>query len=529
MSTNQNENGDLLTDQEHLILTTFQRCGAAISLLASLSIAYSVLSNPYYKRRIFHRIMLACSLNTIILNINMSIGPAAVPVGTDGFYDRAKGTTQTCSAQGFFYMWGYIVPSYYASLSLLSYKAVRNKFNINKYAWVEPYVHVVVYIYPLVIGCYLLSVQGFNPALADCYFASIPRECGDWSPPDAYVECERGPENYGSLARWVIGFPLGVILAFPTAVMGLLWCQVRCSKSSLELKSLSERQIQLLQQRHQMYIRKLANSVCIQSLIYLLAIYWTYIPRFIFMLLEVKLDKYIFGWHVFANLIESMQGIWIAMSYYYFRSDPLGSSSAMTSSTKFILSLKVKKNNKNNSANKGKPTRTFTGKDDDDDDDKSIIRDNNNDNDDGKEDDQRLQPRELRTSRRGEESGAVTSLSPPIRMNLSERDSDQNNDNGRNSENKNKNNNNNNSYEEPNLSIPSPTPSGILGVHPFPSIIPPVVAKKVRKPSFSIFDGFGTTPDPDSPWAEYLQDSGEDDSYQEENNGEYEDTAFLNL
>ena len=44
------------------------------------------------------------------------------------------------------------------------------------------------------------------------------------------------------------------------------------------------------------------------------------------------------------------------------------------------------------------------------------------------------------------------------------------------------------------------------------------------KPEFSIFDGTKNAVDPDSPWAQYLYDDGEDDSYQE--NCEYDDSDY---
>jgi hypothetical protein len=61
-------------------------------------------------------------------------GTAAIPEGTSSVGSWAKGTTASCSAQGFLYQFGYyVIPSsYYVALSFYSFTAVRNNFQLEK-------------------------------------------------------------------------------------------------------------------------------------------------------------------------------------------------------------------------------------------------------------------------------------------------------------------------------------------------------------------------------------------------------------
>jgi len=270
----------------------------------------------------YHRIMLGCAINIMILNANRMWGSAAVPEGTPGFIG-ARGTTETCTAQGFLSTLGFVVPSYYVALSVLCFLAVRNKFKVEKYQWIEKYIHVGAYVLPLSTGCYLLSVEGYNPSISECYLGSYPVGCGDESPDG--IECERGPSNMAQLIRIFVGTMLGSILLIPLCLLGVTFVRVRVFEGRSG--------------------HAIASSVAQQSCIYLLALYWSYIFRFIFTAVAFKADSYVFSLHVLSKTMDALQGVWISMAYYYFRSDPTdiavspskkGRSEASSDATEFL-------------------------------------------------------------------------------------------------------------------------------------------------------------------------------------------------
>jgi hypothetical protein len=147
-------------------------------------------------------------------------GRAAVPADTDPEAYGARGTTATCTAQGFFNQIALTIWMYYSALSVYSYVAVTNQFNTRNYKHVEVWIHVAVHVYPLVTALYVLSIEGFNfGGNLGCYVSSIPLGCTN----DPNIECERGPDNIRLVAMIVSGIPVFFFLLFPTIMMVALY------------------------------------------------------------------------------------------------------------------------------------------------------------------------------------------------------------------------------------------------------------------------------------------------------------------
>merc|ERR1719247_842880 len=103
------------------------------------------------KTNVFHRLMLALSVHMLMWSAWQIVGTAAVPVGTPDTHG-AFGNTATCTAQGFFNQFsGICIPFYYAFLSVYSWAVmVHANFNPTRYSWIEPYIHALVHVFPLV-------------------------------------------------------------------------------------------------------------------------------------------------------------------------------------------------------------------------------------------------------------------------------------------------------------------------------------------------------------------------------------------
>merc|ERR1740130_562430 len=206
-----------------------------------------------YKRRdhVYHRLMLGLSIHILLWSPWHIIGPLAVPKGTPETWG-AYGTTQTCTAQGFFFQLAMCIPLYYVFLSCYSWVViVYGNFNPKKYQWIEKYIHIIVHIYPIASSIYLLCIEAFNSTgLGQCWISSIPFGCGDYDHHSDYddhdddspivVVCDRGPQDITKKLVYFAGIPAIFYLLFPTIMMGSL-CIVVWNKHK-QLKKQTQKQ-----------------------------------------------------------------------------------------------------------------------------------------------------------------------------------------------------------------------------------------------------------------------------------------------
>lgn len=278
------------------ILAIAPRICASISIVCALIMAAAIMLSTYRRRRIYHRLMLGCVPSIIILNIAQLWGQAAAPEGTDHVLG-ARGNAGTCTAQGFMYQFRLVVPSYYAVLSLMTYRLIKSKFKHSLGQTEEYLVHIGVYVFPIASGIYLTAIEGFNMITQGCGIANAPLACGGDPEDEGYVPCTRGPENIG-LYQWLFaGLPSVIIMLGPTIVMGWICCRLR--KQSV------------------------LKSFIYQSCLYLLAVYWTYLFRWIDAAILLSAGEYVFATAFVADIMDPLQGLWTLIIYSYFRThDP---------------------------------------------------------------------------------------------------------------------------------------------------------------------------------------------------------------
>jgi hypothetical protein len=238
----------------------------------------------------------------MVLNISHFWGTAAVPAGTPGVFG-AKGTTATCSAKGFLNQVGFAVPSYYCALSLYSFVAVRNNFNLEKYIWIERWIHIGVYVYPVASGIYLLIIEAFNYSGHTCWVASVPLGCGN----DSGLVCTRGPQNIWDIQWLIVGAPILILLLVPTLMMVSLYVEVR--------------------RRPFLYWIK-AETVANQAMWYLLALYWSYLFAAIDLNVLFAKGKTYFSLKLISICVDEMIGFWIMLVYNHFRDIPVDTSTS---------------------------------------------------------------------------------------------------------------------------------------------------------------------------------------------------------
>jgi len=288
------------TKEQQIALNILPRIAAFISICCVLHIIVTVLRSKYYRNRMYHRIMLASGVHIIIHAMTLLWGTAALPVESSDTLGAA-GNIATCSASGSLLHYSmFVAASYYSSLSILSVAAFLNKFNFSKFAWIEKWIHIGVYIFPVSSSAYLLSIDAFNPVSSGCTIASIPVGCGDQSSSNEELLCTRGPQNIGLIQLLLGGIPAMITLLVPVFIMVLLYFYVRSRGESAHA---------------------VAWSVVRQGGLYILILILTLIFLFVDIFLIFKLGKYSFVTNLLANVNEALIGMWILIAYQYFRSE----------------------------------------------------------------------------------------------------------------------------------------------------------------------------------------------------------------
>mmetsp|Transcript_20155 Transcript_20155/g.41290 ORF Transcript_20155/g.41290 Transcript_20155/m.41290 type:complete len:162 (+) Transcript_20155:77-562(+) len=141
----------------------------ALSVIGSLSILYDILKDRSRKlHRPYYRILLGMSFFDVFASASLGMSTWPIPRGTEGVYG-AIGTTQTCTAQGFFIQLMLVSPFYNLMLAWyylllgknkpLSEEAIASKY--------EKYMHAFAMI-PVLFAVMGLPLTLYNSADCEC-------------------------------------------------------------------------------------------------------------------------------------------------------------------------------------------------------------------------------------------------------------------------------------------------------------------------------------------------------------------------
>lgn len=202
---------------QQIALAMIPKVSSVLSLAGSVWIAIEVLTEngtPVPKiRHPYHRLLLAMSVYDILESVWNFLSTWPIPEDTVGVWDP-RGTTQTCSAQGYFLTLSVAVPIYNAFLSLYYMLVINFGFkDIMLRRYIEPGMHVVSFIWAFGTATYSASTGLLNNANLWCWIAPYPPGCLDsWRYGDQFP-CERGDNAW--IYRWGFYFaPLWFCIFF---------------------------------------------------------------------------------------------------------------------------------------------------------------------------------------------------------------------------------------------------------------------------------------------------------------------------
>lgn len=170
------------------VLTLTLKPGALMSCIASTLVAIHIFRDKEKMKKMYHRLALGMCISSACNAINIFLTSWAIPYDYEG-YIHPCGTVDTCTASGFISQLGFVVQYYYVSLSIYVFMALRCEFRIKEIECIEKYLHLGVFIFPLLSAIYLSSKELFNPIGIGCWINSYPQGCKS----DKYGPCKRGP------------------------------------------------------------------------------------------------------------------------------------------------------------------------------------------------------------------------------------------------------------------------------------------------------------------------------------------------
>mmetsp|Transcript_30148 Transcript_30148/g.62746 ORF Transcript_30148/g.62746 Transcript_30148/m.62746 type:complete len:333 (+) Transcript_30148:50-1048(+) len=310
----------------------------ALSVIGSLSILYDILKDRSRKlHRPYYRILLGMSFFDVFASASLGMSTWPIPRGTEGVYG-AIGTTQTCTAQGFFIQLMLVSPFYNLMLAWyylllgknkpLSEEAIASKY--------EKYMHSLAIIPTISIAVAGLPLTLYNNANLWCWIAAYPPTCDndegthghDWP-------CERGENAW--LFRWTFFYaPLWFIITAITVMMIILTRAVRREeKQVIEMQKQTrlrrpsfKREEEIRRGQHlQNYIpqRELpvqlerSKQMFYQAVFYVGAFYITYVFATLNRLTQLIGGDNIFVFMIMTSTLTPMQGF---LNFLVYRHGP---------------------------------------------------------------------------------------------------------------------------------------------------------------------------------------------------------------
>ena len=224
-----------LADERTYIETFYtSQAGAAIaattgtiSTISSLLIIYLIYkkSKTGFKT-VYHRIMLGMSCSDVLASASIAL--ATLPMPKDMIYPQFEGlvlgNTNTCSAQGFFFIFGALCTTgYLMSLMLYYLLSIHYKKTDNEIATrIEPLLHASTIIYGSAVSFSLLAFESFNPSPLESWCTAITLPW--WCPGQLDEACLIRTKREAYTVRHIMGVHfIFVLLVSVGSLMLIVW------------------------------------------------------------------------------------------------------------------------------------------------------------------------------------------------------------------------------------------------------------------------------------------------------------------
>jgi hypothetical protein len=232
----------------------------ALSVIGSTYIFQDVVFHKNPIHRVYHRLVLGLSCADMVASFVIILSTWPIPE-MQGVY-LASGTTQTCTAQGFFNELGNMAtPLYNTSLCAYYVLVIRN-------AWVEdrirsraePWMHAIPITISSTISLLGLPFDLYNNAGFLCWIAAFPQGC------QADGTCTRGV--HADIFRWVHYAIIWSAILLITLGMYSIYLKVK-EQERIQSREMMDAEVARRGRK--------SRQVAIQALLFVGALYLTWI------------------------------------------------------------------------------------------------------------------------------------------------------------------------------------------------------------------------------------------------------------
>jgi hypothetical protein len=239
------------------------RITAFLSIAGSAFIVSDVLGSEKKRSLTYHRIMLGMSTCDLVASVSYFLGRWPLPKN-DPSFSGGRGTTHTCTAQGFFGQFVLSTVGYNTSLAVYYFLVISKGWKKDRVRRAEIWLHVFSNSLWIITGVVGIVLEIFNAALFNCWVCPSPYDCHETGEP-----CVRG--EIANYFQWVFYYgPIFVMIVVVTLLMLAVYSGVLKREKRVERYSFGENS----QERAK---RKRSKQVAIQGMWYLAPFYLTWI------------------------------------------------------------------------------------------------------------------------------------------------------------------------------------------------------------------------------------------------------------
>lgn len=197
-------------------LAIIPKITGGVSCIGSAIIILVVARDKNRRSATYHRLIMSASVIDLVCSFWLALSTWPYPRESGRLW--AVGTTQTCTAEGFFLTFTLSSAAYNASLSIYYVLTIIHGWKPEKVFCIEPYLHGIPIILGLGIAVVGLGLNLYNPSLLWCFIASFPQGCTS--------DCIRG--IHANIYVWALFYGLvWVMICIITVAVTLVFLNVR--------------------------------------------------------------------------------------------------------------------------------------------------------------------------------------------------------------------------------------------------------------------------------------------------------------
>jgi len=235
------------------------KIAAAFSILGSVIIAYEVfLEHRKGMQSPKSRILAGLSLADIIVSFGWFLSTWPAPEETTDYVWGARGTTGTCTLQGFLVQLGHVAtPMYNLVLAWFYLLMVRYNWSDARLRKSERWVHAVIWLISLVSSIYPLFWKMYNNAWQICWLEPYPSYCLNSYEHGADATCTRG-DNANLHALFFTIFPVWPCIIGSMIIMLLIFLKVRAVEKQMARYAGSTQSVAMTASSRRSSVRRLS-------------------------------------------------------------------------------------------------------------------------------------------------------------------------------------------------------------------------------------------------------------------------------